>query len=125
MIVSTSTNCSARRSRRREAAFGKPGQLHDRRVAGPSTDLRLNYGQCWLLVKALGSAHMTTDAKRVENLAGSTSKLSTAAEAAMFRRGMGVVSCLGSSELANRQELRGEKVHRRHSASAQGDARRW
>ena len=94
----------------------------------PPTDLRLNDGRCWQLVKALGRAHMTTDAKHVENLAGlsevksSTPKLSTAAEAAMSRRGMGVVSCLGSSEPAHRQDYEAKKctditvpVHERHT----------
>ena len=51
--------------------------------AEPPTDLRLNDGRCWLLVKALllliarasvtwssGSVHMMTDAKSVNNLAG-------------------------------------------------------
>ena len=58
---------------------------------------------------------MTTDAKHVENLAGlsevksSTPKLSTAAEAAMSRRGKGVVSCLGSSDPANRQDYEAKK----------------
>ena len=57
---------------------------------------------------------MTTDEKHVENLAGlsevksSTPKLSTAAGAAMSRRDMGVVSCLGSSELAHRQDYEGQ-----------------
>ena len=58
---------------------------------------------------------MTTDAKHVESLAAlsevksSTSKLSTAAESAMSRRGMGVVSCLGSSEPADCQSHEAEK----------------
>ena len=70
---------------------------------------------------------MMTDAKRVENLAGlseiksSTSKLSTAAESAMSRRGMGVVSCLSLSECADCQSYKAEKctdvtvsVHKEH-----------
>ena len=70
---------------------------------------------------------MMTDAKRVENLAGlsevksSTSGLSTAAESAMSRRGMGVVSCLGSSESADCQSCKAERctdvtvsVHKEH-----------
>ena len=36
-------------------------------------------------------------------------ELSTAAEAAMFRRGVGVVSCLGSSELAHRRDNEAKK----------------
>ena len=53
--------------------------------------------------------------KHIENLTSlsevksSTPKLSTAAEAAMSRRGMGVVSCLGSSELAHRQHYEAKK----------------
>ena len=71
--------------------------LHDwleRGVWAQPTDLRLNDGRCWVLVKTLlllipgasvtwsGSVHMMTDAKRVDNLAGlyefksSTSELS-------------------------------------------------
>ena len=70
---------------------------------------------------------MTTDAKRKENLAGlsgvksSTSELSTAAESAMSRRGMGIVSCLGSSEPADCQSYKAGKctdvtvsVHKKH-----------
>ena len=90
--------------------------------------ISLTDGQCWQPVKALllpspgpsvrwssGSAHMTTDEKHMENLASlsevesSRPKLSTAAEAAMSRRGMGVVSCLGSSELAHRQDYEAKK----------------
>ena len=71
---------------------------------------------------------MTTDARHVENLSAlpegrsltpssrvidheqrDVTVLSTAAEAAMFRRGMGVVSCLGSSSLANRQDYEAER----------------
>ena len=69
---------------------------------------------------------MTTDAKHVENLAGLPevksllSEWSTAAESAMSRRGVGVVSCLGSSELADRQDYEAEKditvpVRERHT----------
>ena len=70
---------------------------------------------------------MMTDAKRVENLVGlsevksSTSELSKAAEPAMSRRGMGVVSCLGSSEPADCQDYEAKKstdvtvsVHKEH-----------
>ena len=66
---------------------------------------------------------MTIDAKHMQILAGlsevksSTPKLSTAAEAAMSRRGMSVISCLGSSELAHLQDNEA-KVHIHHSASA-------
>ena len=106
----------------------------------PPTDLRLNDGWCWQPLKALllptpgvsvrwssGSTRLTTDAKRVESLAGlsevksSTSKLSTAAESSMSRRGMGLVSCLGSSEPADCQSHKAEKctdvtvsVHKEH-----------
>ena len=58
---------------------------------------------------------MMTDAKRVENLASlsevksSTSGLSTAGESAMSRRGMGVVSCLGSSESTDCQSCKAER----------------
>ena len=62
-----------------------------------------------------GIVHMWTDANHVENLAGlskvesSRPELSTAAEAAMSRRGMGVVRCLGSSEPADCQSYKAEK----------------
>ena len=36
----------------------------------------------------------------------------------MSRRGMGVVSCLGSSSLAHRQDYEAKKCNRHHSASA-------
>ena len=109
----------------------------------PSTDLRLNDGPCWLLVKTLlllspgasvtwssGSVHMMTDAKRVENLAGlsevksSTSKLSTAAQAVMSRRGMGAVSCFGPSELRTARTTRRKSAHTTHYQCAR-DTRRW
>ena len=70
---------------------------------------------------------MMTDAKRVENLAGlsevksSTSELSTAAESVMSRGGVGVVSCVGSSEPADCQSYKAEdctdvtvSVHKEH-----------
>ena len=83
---------------------------------------------------------MTTDANHVENLAGlpegksstpssrvidheqrDVTELSTAAESAMSRRGMGVVSCLGSSEPAECHSCKAEKctdvtvsVHKEH-----------
>ena len=69
---------------------------------------------------------MTTDAKHVENLAGLpevknlTSELSTAAESVMSRRSMGVVSPLSWSEPADCQNHKAEKLHGRHSVSAQG-----
>ena len=71
---------------------------------------------------------MMTDAKRVENLVGlsevksSTSELSAAAESAMSRRGVGVVPCLGSSEVAHRQDYEAKRctditapVHKEHT----------
>ena len=91
------------------------------------TSDRLNDGCCWQPVRAFlflspgasvrwssGSVHMMTDAKHVENLAGLSevksqmSELSTAAEPAMSRRSMGVVSCLGSSEPADCQNYKAE-----------------
>ena len=55
---------------------------------------------------------MTTDAKHVENLAGLPEvkslmpEWSTTAESAMSRRGMGVVSCLGSNTPADCQSYK-------------------
>ena len=70
---------------------------------------------------------MTTGAKHVENQAGLPEvkslmpELSTAAESAMSRRGMGVVSCLNSSEPADCQSYKAESctdvtvsVHKEH-----------
>ena len=97
----------------------------------PPINLRLDDGRYWQLVKALlllTPGASTTDAKHVENLAflpedrSSTPssrvidcgrrdvmELSTAAEPAMSRRKMVVVSCLGSSEPADCQSCEAEK----------------
>ena len=70
------------------------------------------------------------DTKRVENLAGlsevksSTPKLSTAAEAAMSRGGMGVASCLGSSELAYHQDHEAKSAQTSQCQRAR-NTRRW
>ena len=122
------------RTRQPESCDTLSAFLHDWLERGvwaePPTDLRLNDGRCWLLVKALllmipgasvtwssGSVHMMTDAKRVDNLAGlyefksSTSELSQrygSRFVSRFERGRGL------------PELQGGKVQGRHSVSAQG-----
>ena len=69
---------------------------------------------------------MTTGAKHVENLSGLPEvkslmpEWSTAARSVMSRGGVGVVSCFGSSEPADCQSCKAEKLHGRHSVSAQG-----
>ena len=66
-----------------------------------------------------------TDAKHVENLPGLPEdkslmpEWSTAARFVVSRRVMGAVSCLDSSEPADCQSYEAEKLHGRHSVSAQ------
>ena len=141
------------RRRQLESCYALPAFFRDwleRDVrAEPPKDPRLSDGWCWQLVRALlllspgvriqwlpGSAHMTTDAKCVENLAGLSEvkglkpssrvagrgqrdvlELSTAAEAVVFRGGMEVASCFRPRGLAH---YRDKEARPRHADAKHG-----
>ena len=140
MINSLVSKCRTRQPESCDTLFAFLHDWLERGVwAEPPTDLRLNDGQCWLLVKALlllssgqsvtwssGSVHMMTDAKRVENLVSlrgqefdarmvDTCKIRDVPRRCGSRLVFRFERARGLTEL-----LQGGTLHGRHTVSAQG-----